>query len=98
MCLGLDINPRFYPRLCKFLLYVINSMCACVRTSAEDGNFPREGRGCVYPMILFYLRVLCFSLSEKILFEVLLGLLGITLDQRFSVRRLRDRGCMTKSV
>ena len=48
MCLGLVINPRFYPRLCKFLLYVINSVRACVRTSAEDGNFPREGgRMCV---------------------------------------------------
>ena len=53
MCLGLVIIPRFYPRICKFLVYVINSVCACVRTSAEDGNFPREGGGCMYLMILF---------------------------------------------
>ena len=73
MCLGLVINPRFYPRLCKFLLYVINSVCACVRTSAEDDNFRRQGGGCVYLLMLFNLRVLCFSLSEKLLFQVILG-------------------------
>ena len=32
---------------------VINSACACIRTSAEDDNFPWEGGGCVYLMILF---------------------------------------------
>ena len=44
----------FYPRLCQFFMKtitVINRVCACVRTFAEDDNFPREGGGCVYLMI-----------------------------------------------
>ena len=48
------IKPRFYPRLCPSLMKiitVISRVCACVRTSAEDANFPREDGGCVYLMI-----------------------------------------------
>ena len=44
------IKPHFYPQLCQFLMTiipVINSVCACIRMSAEDDNFPREGEGCV---------------------------------------------------
>ena len=42
------IKPRFYLRLCQFLtkiIPVINCVCACVRTSPEDDNFPRGGAG-----------------------------------------------------
>ena len=35
------------------IIPVINRVCAWVRTCAEDDNFPREGGGCVYLMILF---------------------------------------------
>ena len=35
------------------IIPVINCVCAWVRTSAEDDNFPREGEGNVYLMILF---------------------------------------------
>ena len=40
------IKLRFDPRLCQFLMKiipVINCVRACVRTSAEDDDFPREG-------------------------------------------------------
>ena len=33
------IKPRFYPRLCQFLMKivpVINSVCACVKTSVSN--------------------------------------------------------------
>ena len=36
------IRSRFYPRLCRFLMKiitVINLVCACVKTSAEDDDF-----------------------------------------------------------
>ena len=42
-------------KLCPFLVKIIavfNHVCTCVRMSAEV-NFPREGGGCVYLMILF---------------------------------------------
>ena len=54
-------------------------MCACVRTSAEDDNFPRRGGGggCVYLTIVFNLS-LGFGLSDIALFQVSLGLLGIS--------------------
>ena len=35
-------KPRFYPLLCQFLMnivIVINPVCTCVRTSAEDDDF-----------------------------------------------------------
>ena len=48
-------------------------MCACIRTSAEDDNFLREGGGCVIPNDLSF----CFGLSDITLFQVILGLLGI---------------------
>ena len=55
------IKPRFYPRLCQFLMKiipVINWVCACVKTSVEDDSFLREGWGCVNLMIfLFNLRI-----------------------------------------
>ena len=40
--------------------------------SVED-NFLREGWGCVNPMI-FIREFLCFGLTEKALFQVILGL------------------------
>ena len=43
------IRPRSYPLLCQFLMKmikVINLVCACVKTSAEDDVFRRE-RECV---------------------------------------------------
>ena len=49
------IKPCFYPRLCQFVMKivpVINCMCACIRMSANVDNFPREGRGCVYLMVI----------------------------------------------
>ena len=46
------INPFFMK-----IIPVINRVCTCVRMAAEDGNFPRDGGGCVYLMILFDLRV-----------------------------------------
>ena len=39
---------------------VINCVCACVGTSAEDDNFTREDGGRVYLMIVFNLRVFMF--------------------------------------
>ena len=35
----------------KKIILVINCVCACVRTSVEDDNFPRDGGRCVYLMI-----------------------------------------------
>ena len=57
------MKPRFCPRLCQFLMKiipVISCVCACITTSAQDDNFPREGGGCVYVMILFNLRVFMY--------------------------------------
>ena len=52
----------------------------------------------MYIMILFHLRLFMFGLPQITLFQVILGLLDISIDQCFSVCRLRDRGCMSKSV
>ena len=44
----------FQSWLCQLLMKiipVINLVCACVKTSFEDDNFLREGRGCVNLMI-----------------------------------------------
>ena len=60
---------------------VINRVCACVKTSAEDDNFPREGEGCVYLIILFNLSF-CLGLSDIILFQVILGLLGMSIRSK----------------
>ena len=49
-------------------------MCAYVKTSVEDNNFLREGWGCVNLMI-FSWEFLHFGLTEKALFQVILGLL-----------------------
>ena len=70
----------FYPSLCQFwvkIITVINRVCACIRTSAEDDNFPREGRGMCVPNDLIW-EFLCFGLSDITLFQVILGLLGIS--------------------
>ena len=51
------IKLRFYPRLCQFLMKiipVIKCVCACVRTSSEEDNCPREGGGRVYLTIFFF--------------------------------------------
>ena len=42
------IRPRSYPLLCQFLtkiIIVINLVCACVKTSAEDDDFQRLLKG-----------------------------------------------------
>ena len=68
-------------RLCQFLIKnipVINWGCTCVKTFAED-NFLREGWGCVNLMI-FICEFLCFGLTEKALFQVILGLLLVYAD------------------
>ena len=49
------------------IMPVISGVCACVRTSAEDDNFPTEGVGRVYLVILFNLSF--YGLSEKIIFQ-----------------------------
>ena len=70
------IKPRFYPRLCQFLMKiipVINWVYTCIETSVEDGNFLTEGWGCVNLMIFIW--ELCFGLTEKTLFQVIWGLL-----------------------
>ena len=58
---------------------VINCVYTCVRTSAEEDNFPREGGGRAKETNDFNLiwEFLCISLSEKALFKVILGMLGI---------------------
>ena len=75
------IKPRFYPQLCQFLMTiipVINSVGACIRMSAEDDNFLREGEGCV-PNGYLMCEFLCSGLSENALFQVIWGLLGISI-------------------
>ena len=74
------IKPRFCPRLCQFLMKmipVINWVCACVKTSVEDDSFLREGWRCVNLMIFTDLiwEFLRFGLTEKALFQEILGLL-----------------------
>ena len=72
-------KPRFYPRCCPFLMTiipVINCMCACVRTSAEDDNFPREGGGCVYLIMLFSLRVFFIFMFWFVRENIIPGNLG----------------------
>ena len=49
------------------------------RPSTEDDNFPKEDGGCVHLMNLLNLRVLCFVLSDITLFQVILGLLCISI-------------------
>ena len=41
------VRPRSYPLLCQFLMkiiIVINNVCACVKTSAEDDDFQSFSR------------------------------------------------------
>ena len=59
------------------IIPVINCVCAWVRTSAED-NFPRKGEGNVYLIILFesFYVLVC---QKKTLFQVIWGLLGISI-------------------
>ena len=47
----------------KFIV-VINSVCVCVRTSGEDGNFQGEGGGCLY--LTIYLIGVPFALVFEI--------------------------------
>ena len=54
-------------------------MCAFVKTSVEDDNFLREGWGCVNLMIFIKFEFLHSGLTEKALFQVILGLLGISI-------------------
>ena len=75
------------------IIPVINWVCACIKTSVEDDNFLREGSGCVNLMIFIW-EFLRFVLTEKALFQVILGLLLLSI----SVCRLRERVFMSKSV
>ena len=60
---------------------VINWVCACVKTSVEDDNFLREGWVCVNLVIFIYFEsFLHFGLTEKALFQVILGLLLVYAD------------------
>ena len=70
-------------------LYHTHYLRACIKTSAED-NLLREGWGCVNLMIFIW-EFLQFGLTEKALFQVILGF-------HISVCRLRERGHMSKSV
>ena len=77
-------KASFYPRLCQFLMKiipVINCVCACAKTSVEVDNFLREGWGCVNLMIFIW-EFLRFGLTEKAWFQVILGLLLLTLIER----------------
>ena len=67
-------------------------MCACVKTSVEDDNFPREGWGCVnLTIFLFNLKVFTFWFDRE---SIISGNLGFAI----CVCRLRERGRMSKSV
>ena len=62
------------------VIAVINCVCACVSLSAEDDNFPRGaggGGGGVPNNYLIW--VFRFGLSENILFQASLDLLGISI-------------------
>ena len=75
------IKPCFCPQLCQFLMKiipVINWVCTCIKTSIEDDNFLREGWGWVNLMIFIW-EFLRFGLTEKALFQVIWGLLGISI-------------------
>ena len=67
-----------------------NWVCTCIKTSVEDDNFLREGWGCVNLMIFIW-EFLHFGLTEKALFQVILGLLLVSADWE-------KGGCMSKSV
>ena len=78
------------------IILVVNHVSACIRTSDEDDNFPREGGGCVYLMLLRIFRF-WFIRRRKNLFQLILGLLGISIRSiLYWFIRLRDRGCMSK--
>ena len=79
------IKPCFYSLLCQFfaeILIVINSVCTCVKTSAEDDVFERESWG----MCLFNFRGFYILVCHKTLLRVSFGLLthSITFDQYFN--------------
>ena len=54
-------------------------MCACVKTSAEDDNFLRGLGMCELNDFYLISEFLRFGLTEKALFQVILGLLGISI-------------------
>ena len=67
-------------------------MCACVKTSVENDNFPREGWGCVNLMIfLFNFRVFTFWFDRE---SIIPGNFGFAI----SVCRLRKRGRVSETV
>ena len=69
------IKPRFYPRLCQFLMKII-PVCTCVKTSVEDDNFLGEGWGRVNLTIFIQFESFTFWFdTEKALFQVIWGLL-----------------------
>ena len=85
------IKPRFYPRLCQFLMTiipVINWVCACVKTSVSN-----EGLGMCQPndfdLIWEFLR---FGLTQR---SIIPGNFGFAIT--ISVCRLRERGRMSMS-
>ena len=57
------IRPPSYPLLCQFLMkiiIVINLVCACVKTSAEDDDFQRLWKGGGGGMCVFKFRDFMF--------------------------------------
>ena len=94
------IRPRSYPRLCQFLtkiMIVINLVCACVKTSAEDVDFQRlseRERETVCAFISlerFYVSV-CHITSQERERE------GGERRERMCVRLFHLRGFMFRSV
>ena len=84
------IKLCFYAWLCQFLMKiipVIKWVCACVETSVEDDNFPREGWGCVNLMTFIWVFTFWFDRES-----IIPGNFGFA----FSVCRLRERA--SKSV
>ena len=67
----------FYTQEQMKITSVVICVYARVKTSTGDDNLPREGGGCMYLMIWF--KSFWFGLSEKALFQVIFGLLGVSI-------------------
>ena len=86
--------PRFYPRLCQFLMKIIPVIiwvCTCIKMSVEDDNFLMAGRGCVNLMIFVWDFLNVFVWHRE-------NIIPDNFGFAISVCRLRERGRMSKSV
>ena len=84
-------KPRFYPRLCQFLMKiipVINWVCACVKKSVSNGGLGM----CETNDFYLFWEFLHFGLTEKALFQVIWGLLLVYADWE------KGGVCKSKSV